>query len=304
MVVVLPIRGDFALAVAHFHVVANRRAHINLSGTADFALCLRRHFAPVCNPPRHSADCENHREHVGRHSDCFENDSAVKIDVGVEVSRHKIVVASRHFFEPLGDVEKRVFHLDDFQHLFRGGAEDFRARVVCFVEPVSEAHQTRLALFRRLDERAAVVAAAVDFFEHLDNLLVCAAVERAPERADARRNRGEQVCAGACDHSDGRCGAVLLVVCVEQEDKVEGFRDVVVRVVLVVRLGEHHVQEILAVSQVALGVDEGQPVFHSVSHCGNRADFAKQERGGVVEVLQVLLPVVCDHVGVVAADRV
>ena len=54
------------------------------------------------------------------------------------------------------------------------------------------------------------------------------------------------------------------MVGVQEENEVERLRDVVVRVVLVVRLGEHHVQEVLAVSEIALGVDERQAVFHSV----------------------------------------
>lgn len=109
---------------------------------------------------------------------------------------------------------------------------------------------------------------------------------------------------GARYHAHGGSGAILLVVGVQEENEVERLRDVVVRVVLVVRLGEHHVQEVLAVSEIALGVDERQTVFHSVRHGGDSAHFAEQERGGVVKMLQILLALVGDHVRIVAADGV
>ena len=68
---------------------------------------------------------------------------------------------------------------------------------------------------------SSVAAVGLDRLEHLDHGRVGAAVQRAPERADAGRDRGEQVRLRRADHAHGRGRAVLLVVGVQQQELVE-----------------------------------------------------------------------------------
>jgi hypothetical protein len=53
--------------------------------------------------------------------------------------------------------------------------------------------------------------------EHLDHLLVGAAMERAPEHADARRDARKQIRLRAADDPHGARGAVLLVIGVQDQ---------------------------------------------------------------------------------------
>jgi hypothetical protein len=60
---------------------------------------------------------------------------------------------------------------------------------------VAEAHEldALLLVLHPLDERVDVTAVAVDLVEHLQNGLIGATVERAPQCVDATGNRREQV---------------------------------------------------------------------------------------------------------------
>jgi hypothetical protein len=84
----------------------------------------------------------------------------------------------------------------------------------------------RVLVLGALDELPDVAAVTLDL-EHLDDLLVGAAVERAPQGADARRDRGEQVGLGASrPGARWTGGAVLLVVRVEDQQQVHGLRSI------------------------------------------------------------------------------
>ena len=93
----------------------------------------------------------------------------------------------------------------------------------------------------------------------------------------------------------------MLVVGVQDEDEVEGLHDVGVELVVVVRLAEHHVQEVFAVGVLRLGVHDGHAGAGAVGGGCQRADFRDQFGGGLVEGLFV---VHVHHLGLVARDGV
>ena len=128
---------------------------------------------------------------------------------------------------------------------------------------------------------------------------VGAAVERAGQGADAGGERGEEVGRARADHAHGRGRAVLLVVGVEQEKQVQRARDLGLGDVVLVRLREHHVQEVLAERQLLLREDVGQALLVAVDHRPDRADLRDRDRGRQVEVGEVLLEVVRRQVRVV-----
>ena len=109
------------------------------------------------------------------------------------------------------------------QHFVAGPLDDLGARIVVLIDAVAEAHQPLAAVLvlGRGDEPRAVVAGLVDFFQHLEHGLVGAAVERAPEGANAGRRAGKQIRPAGGHHAHGRGRAVLLVVGVQQENQVQ-----------------------------------------------------------------------------------
>ena len=66
------------------------------------------------------------------------------------------------------------------------------------------------------------------------------------------------------------------MVGVEQEDEVERLDDFRIDVDVLAGKGEHHVEEVLGVSEVALGVDDWKSVSLAVSECGEGADLGNQ----------------------------
>ena len=125
----------------------------------------------------------------------------------------------------------------------------------------------------------------LDLLQHLDDGLVGAAVQRAPQGADAGSGRGVQVRLRRGDHAYGRRRTVLLVVGVEHQHHVERCGDLGRGHVLLVRLGEHHVEEVLGVLEVGARVDEGLVDRRLVRRGGERAYLRDQRRGGHLELL-------------------
>jgi hypothetical protein len=127
---------------------------------------------------------------------------------------------------------------------------------------VSEAHQARAVgavLLGALDELARGDALVADRGQHLDHLLVRAAVGGTPERLDARRDRGEEVDERGADQPHRRGRAVLLVVGVQDEEQVDRLVDHRIDAVGLARRREHHVQEVRDVGELVARIQEGLP---------------------------------------------
>ena len=150
----------------------------------------------------------------------------------------------------------RLLHLA--HHLVGGDLDDLGARVVVLVHAVAEAHQleARVLVLRQVDELLRPAAVVLDRLQHGQHLFVGAAVQRAPQRADAGRDRGEQVGLRAAHLTHRRRAAVLLVIGVQDQQQVEDLHDVLVDLVRLGRNREHHVEEVRAVRQRVLRVDE------------------------------------------------
>ena len=109
-----------------------------------------------------------------------------------------------------------------------------------------------------------------DLAQHLQHLLVRAAVQRAVERRRRRGRRRVRVDLGA-GHAPHRVGgAVLLVVGVQDEQHVQGPLEHRVRVVLGLGHLRHHVEEVARVGQVVVGVRVGQAPGVPESEGGER----------------------------------
>jgi hypothetical protein len=112
------------------------------------------------------------------------DDARVEVDVGVELARDEVVVLERGLLEALGEVEQRVVDAELGEHAVAGDLDDLRARVEVLVDAVTEAHEQEpgVLVLGLVDVLLEVAAVVVDHLEHLEHLLVGAAVPRAPER--------------------------------------------------------------------------------------------------------------------------
>ena len=147
---------------------------------------------------------------------------------------------------------------EPFEEPVRGLLDDPGPRVVVLVDPVAEAHQPErvVVILRPVHVLRDVAAVGGDRPEHLQDLLVGAAVERSPQGGDPGRDRGEQVGVARPDEPDRGRGAVLLVVGVEEEERPEGPGDDRVGDVRLGRDGEHHPQEVALEVERVVRIDE------------------------------------------------
>ena len=122
-----------------------------------------------------------------------------------------------------------------------------------------------------------------------------AAVGRAPQAGDAGCDTGERVGARRTGQTDGRGRCVLLVVCVQDQDAVQGAHQHVVDLVLFARVREHHVHEVGAVRQVVAWVHERLADVVLVGHrdqgrqLGDQADCRDFALLGIVDVQRVVV---------------
>ncbi len=126
----------------------------------------------------------------------------------------------------------------------------------------------------------------MDGLEHLDDRLVGAAVQGAPQGVDAGGDGGVEVAAGAAHQPDRRGRAVLLVVGVEDEQLVEYRHHLGQDDVRPHRRVEHHVEEVAAVGQVVARVDERLADGFLVGKGGDGTDLGDEPAGGHVDVFQ------------------
>ena len=98
--------------------------------------------------------------------------------------------------------------------------DDLGARVVVLVDAVAEAHQPAVPLLHLLDELRHALDVA-DLGQHPQDRLVGAAVERPVERRCRARERAVRVDLARADRAHRVGAAVLLVVCVEDEQHLQ-----------------------------------------------------------------------------------
>src|SRR5688572_18633967 len=93
------------LTLLHRNVRSLGRAGVDLTRPVDALSAGDVNFAPVRDPARQASDREHHGEHVRRDAERAHDDSAVVVDVRVELAPDEILVVERDRLEPHGDLE-------------------------------------------------------------------------------------------------------------------------------------------------------------------------------------------------------
>ena len=136
-------------------------------------------------------------------------------------------------------------------------ADDLGARVEVLVDAMTETHQARVVLLvlNARQELRNIVDGA-DLLEHRQHRLVGATVRRTPKRGHAGRDRGVRIGAGAAGQAHRRSAGVLLVIGMQDQQQVERLHGDRLEPVLLAGHCEEHVEQVGAVRQVVLRIDE------------------------------------------------
>ena len=147
----------------------------------------------------------------------------------------------------------------------------------------------------RLTNARDVAARIADRLQHLDRSLVGAAVQRAPQRVDAGRDRRVEVRVRRPDHAYRRRRAVLLVIGMQDQQLLQRVDDGGGDLVRLRRHREHHSQEVLDQVERVVGVEERLPDRLLVRVRRDRRDLGDQPDDrllnlfGVVRVFALLV---------------
>src|SRR5215216_5422960 len=94
-----PLSRPALLAARDRHVIAPRRAGIELARTADLLARILDHLFPLRDPADGARDREQHREHRGREAHRLERDAGIEIDVRIELLLDEVLVRQRDAFK-------------------------------------------------------------------------------------------------------------------------------------------------------------------------------------------------------------
>src|SRR2546425_4467412 len=177
------------------HELPPRGAGVELARPADLVFGVADHLLPLRDPAYRARKGKNAGEHRHRDAERALHDPRIEIDVRVELALDEIVVLERDLLQRERELEEAiVVQTELLQDLMAGLAHELRPRIVVLVHAMSEPHQThaRVLVLRALDEFADLGHVA-DLFQHVQAGFVCAAVSRAPQRNDSRRDAGERI---------------------------------------------------------------------------------------------------------------
>ena len=170
----------------------------------------------LCGPTGGPSDGEDGSEEVGGNFQRVVNGGGVEIDVGVEA-----FLLAHEFGDALGHLDPlwltEFFGEFDGHFLKVGGAG-----IEGLVDAVADAHDLFFVREAVFDEGVDFIEGA-NFFEHLDDSFVGAAVEGAFEGADGRGDRGVKIGEGGDGDAGREGGGVHAVVGVDNVGDVEGF---------------------------------------------------------------------------------
>src|SRR5688572_31873527 len=82
------------------HVIALRRAGVELARTADLLAGIGDHLVPLRDPADGAGEREQNGEHGGREADRREDHPRIEVDVGEQLLLDEIVVLERDLLEP------------------------------------------------------------------------------------------------------------------------------------------------------------------------------------------------------------
>ena len=227
-----------------------------------------------------------------RNSESAENDTAVEIDVGIQIALYEVIILEGDLFELQCDLEQRLIAgIQICKQLVASLADDGRPWIEILVNAVSETHEPEgVVLVLGAFHVFGYVLRIADRLQHVDDGFVGAAVGGTPKSGDTRRHARERICAGAAGEAHRGGAGILLVIGVQDEHQLQRTYGNRVRHVRLGANGEHHLQEIFHVTQGVDGIHVGMAdgvlvrIGDDGRHLRDQAHGRKLAVGGVVDV--------------------
>ncbi len=110
----------------------------------------------------------------------------------------------------------------------------------------------------------------------------------APQTGNARRDASKRIGAGRTGQPHRGGGRVLLVIGMQDKDRVERFGENRIDHILLGRHGERHAQEILGVTELVVGINEGMSRVIAECHRCDGRNFRDQTVAGDFALLRIV----------------
>src|SRR5229473_5682134 len=236
----------FLAALIDRNIMARVVAKVDLAWPRNFLLGIEEHLFPLRNPAGSARNREQNGKHGHRETHRLINEAGVEIHVGIELALDEVFVFESDALALESDFQKGVL-AHKFEDFVSDVLDDASARIVILVNTMAESHELDFTGFDALDELGNFLYRA-DLHEHVQNFFIGAAMERAVERSDGRGGGAVGIDVGAAHTADGVCGAVLLVVGMQDEKNVERALQGRVRPVLRFGGAKEHVEKVARIA--------------------------------------------------------
>src|SRR5437879_2517972 len=250
---------------------------IDLPRARNFLLGVQEHLFPLRNPAGSTRNREQNGKHGHRETHRLINEAGVEIHVGIELALHEVFVFESDALALESDFQKGVL-AHKFEDFVSDVLDDAGARIVILVNAMAESHELDFTGFDALDELGNFLYRA-DLHEHVQNFFIGAAMERAVERSDGRGGSAVGIDVGAAHTADGVCGAVLLVVGMQDEENVERALQGRVRPVLRFGSAKEHVEKVARIAEVIVRINERHAQGVAIRECCNRRNLSDETIG-------------------------
>src|SRR2546426_2034892 len=182
----------FLAALIDRNVMARVVSKVDLAWPRNLLLGIQEHFFPLGDPPRSARNREQDGKHGHRETHRLINQAGVEIHVGIELALDEVFVLESDSLAFESDFEERVL-AHKIKNFVSNAFDDARARIVMFVNAMTEAHELDFAGFDALDEIRNFLDGA-DLLQHVQDFFVGAAVERSEEHTSELQSPCNLVC--------------------------------------------------------------------------------------------------------------
>mmetsp|Transcript_33628 Transcript_33628/g.60719 ORF Transcript_33628/g.60719 Transcript_33628/m.60719 type:complete len:493 (-) Transcript_33628:27-1505(-) len=226
-------------------IVTKPDTAVILLGADDLGVGVDEGLAPVSAVADNTGDSEEDSEELRREAHGTVDQTRIKVDVGVELTRNEVLVSKGSVLEGNGNLNQGVT-TDEGEDFLGNTLDDLGAGVEVAVDTVTEAEKLLLLVLNTLKELGDVLHAA-DTGKHTKHSLIGTTMEGAVEGTDGTGNSGVDIHTTAGQVTNSGRGAVHLVLGVENEHDIKsagklGVRAVVGRITTI-----EHVEEVLGI---------------------------------------------------------
>jgi hypothetical protein len=164
---------------------------VNLTWSHDLVVWVFNELIPVSQPSRQSGKSKHNCEHFSWDAERLVDNAGIEINVRVKLALNEEIVGKSDTLEFHSNINL-VFATDNAENIFCNLADNSSARIIVFIDSVSETHQNFLSVFDILNELRNRIDGA-DLIKHTEYGFVGTTVAGSVKSSDGSSKRSVNI---------------------------------------------------------------------------------------------------------------